>query len=199
MGTKLTELRNGCFYNAMDDEPMFVLLARDPSAPFKVEDWANTREAEIKRGRRPASDMAQVNEARETAQRMRVWREANDGKWRTGLFTTVPALGTLPINTVRPPVDRESLAASDPANLTQAQADEAVDRYLHPTPGNYDVMVDWANRHQGPGGTLTDEPTIVACEHHHTSQTKTGDGRDVTFCHDCGTNVYIGPMPEEPE
>ena len=82
MGTKLTELRDGCFHRAMDDEPMFVLLGRDPSAPDIVEAWARTRESEIERQRRPRADMAQVIEARETAQRMRDWRTANDGAWR---------------------------------------------------------------------------------------------------------------------
>lgn len=86
MGTKLQELRDGCFARAMDDEPMFVLLARDASAPGKVEDWADQREHDIERGRKPASDMEVVREARACAQRMRDWREKNDGAWRTGLF-----------------------------------------------------------------------------------------------------------------
>lgn len=86
MGTKLAELRDGCFAAAMDDEPMFVLLARDESAPQGADDWADRREAEIQAGRRPASDMSKVQEARQTAANMRAWREANDGKWREGLF-----------------------------------------------------------------------------------------------------------------
>lgn len=86
MGTKLQELRDGCFQRAMDDEPMFVLLGRDPSAPELLERWAREREAEVRAGRRPAADMAQVEEARRGAERMRAWREANDGAWRRGLF-----------------------------------------------------------------------------------------------------------------
>lgn len=86
MGTKLTELRDGCFHRAMDDEPMFVLLARDLSAPSKVRAWADEREAEVQAGRKPASDMESVHEARECADRMERWRERNDGAWRTGLF-----------------------------------------------------------------------------------------------------------------
>ena len=87
MGTKLSELSpKGCFARAKDDEPMFVLLARDPSAPDLVEDWAKRREAEVTAGRRPASDLAQVKEARESAQNMRAWRDANDGMWREGMF-----------------------------------------------------------------------------------------------------------------
>ncbi len=86
MGTKLQELRNGCFARAMDDEPMLVLLARDTSAPDLADAWADRREADIQAGRKPASDMQQVQEVREIAQRMRAWREANDGAWRNGLF-----------------------------------------------------------------------------------------------------------------
>ncbi len=86
MGTKLTELRDGCFHAAMDDEPMFVLLARDPDAPRVVRNWAAQREDEINRGQRPASDRDKVAEARGTADRMERWRKANDGAWRAGLF-----------------------------------------------------------------------------------------------------------------
>jgi hypothetical protein len=86
MGTKLQELRSGCFAKAMDDEEMFVLLARDTSAPGKVRDWADQREAEVNAGKRPASDMEQVQEARGCADKMEVWREKNDGAWREGLF-----------------------------------------------------------------------------------------------------------------
>jgi len=86
MGTKLQELRNGCFARAMDDEPMFVLLARDPGAPALVRAWCDQREQEISEGKRPASDLAQVQEARGCAERMERWRTDNDGAWREGLF-----------------------------------------------------------------------------------------------------------------
>jgi hypothetical protein len=86
MGTKLEELRSGCFARAMDDEPMLVLLARDQSAPALARAWADQREADINAGRKPASDMEQVQSARAEADKMEVWREANDGAWRKGLF-----------------------------------------------------------------------------------------------------------------
>jgi hypothetical protein len=86
MGTKLQELRSGCFAAAMDDEPMFVLLARDHNAPEQVRNWADQREMDIERGRKPASDMDKVLEARTCADNMERWREQNDGKWRDGLF-----------------------------------------------------------------------------------------------------------------
>jgi hypothetical protein len=86
MGTKLQELRDGCFARAMDDEPMFVLLARDDQAPARVREWATQRRADISLGRKPSSDLEQVNEAFQLADRMETWREANDGAWRSGLF-----------------------------------------------------------------------------------------------------------------
>jgi hypothetical protein len=91
MGTKLHELRDGCFARAMDDEPMLVLLARDLSAPDLAEDWANRREADVTAGRKPASDLGQVEEVRDLAGQMREWREANDGAWRNGLFANEAA------------------------------------------------------------------------------------------------------------
>lgn len=87
MGTKLTEMRDGCFHKALDDEPMFVLLARDPAAPNHVRTWAAMRKQEVQEGKRPSSDLAQIQEAEHLADRMEHWREANDGRWRTGLFS----------------------------------------------------------------------------------------------------------------
>lgn len=41
MGTKLNPGRFDCYANALPDEPMFVLLARDPLAPQVVDAWAS--------------------------------------------------------------------------------------------------------------------------------------------------------------
>jgi hypothetical protein len=89
MGTKAYEMINGCFARAMDDEPMFVLLARDAQAPQRVRDWATQRRADISMGLKPESDAALVDEAFECADLMEAWREENDGKWRNGLFAGV--------------------------------------------------------------------------------------------------------------
>lgn len=82
MGTKNNPGAYDCYANALPDEPMFVLLARDPDAPDQVEAWAWGRYDAIRMGERPASDMAMVEEARECAKAMRAWRAANDGAWR---------------------------------------------------------------------------------------------------------------------
>jgi hypothetical protein len=82
MGTKNNPGEFDCYNNALPDEPMFILLGRDPTAPLRVEEWAKAREHLINFGHRPESDRAMVAEARECAEAMRAWRAANDGKWR---------------------------------------------------------------------------------------------------------------------
>lgn len=83
MGTKNNPAPFDCYANALPDEEMFVLLARDPDAPALVEQWADNRAWAIATGKRPESDMAMVTEARECAAKMRRWRFQNEGAWRT--------------------------------------------------------------------------------------------------------------------
>ena len=80
MGTKNEGDR--CYDAALDDEPMFVLLARDPSAPALVRQWAATRRVDIEAGARPETDRAQVEEAEALAERMKAWRIDADEAWR---------------------------------------------------------------------------------------------------------------------
>lgn len=82
MGTKQNPAQFDCYSNALPDEPMFILLARDPKAPMLVDEWAALRAQQVDDGERPQADMAMVDEARQCAAAMRAWREANDGKWR---------------------------------------------------------------------------------------------------------------------
>jgi hypothetical protein len=82
MGTRNRPGKYDCYHAALDDEPMFVLLARDPSAPSKVRAWAYDREKAIEQGERPDSDRNMVAEARECADDMEAWRLRNDGVWR---------------------------------------------------------------------------------------------------------------------
>lgn len=77
MGTKNNPGEFDCYANAGADEPMFVLLARDASAPASVEEWASKRLEDINDGIKPASDCRLVTEARECAEAMRAWRKAN--------------------------------------------------------------------------------------------------------------------------
>lgn len=71
MGTKNNPGNFDCYANAEPDEPMFVLLARDPLAPILVELWASLRA-------HAAGNPSKVAEARTCAESMRVWRAAKD-------------------------------------------------------------------------------------------------------------------------
>jgi hypothetical protein len=77
MGTKNKPGDFDCFGNAEPDEPMFILLARDPAAPELVEAWASRRLAMINDGLKPESDKAMITEARQCAEAMRAWRREN--------------------------------------------------------------------------------------------------------------------------
>lgn len=72
MGTKNKPGAFDCYANAEPDEPMFILLGRDPLAPETVLDWARRREAT----RGPTS---KVEEARECAKAMMAWADRKDG------------------------------------------------------------------------------------------------------------------------
>jgi hypothetical protein len=67
MGTKNNPGTYDCYENTDPDEPMFILLARDPLAPALVREWAQRR-AET-RGRPDAK----IDEARACAENMERW------------------------------------------------------------------------------------------------------------------------------
>jgi hypothetical protein len=83
MGTKLNPGKFDCYANALPDEPMFVLLARDPFAPELVRLWARTAELGNRAarpdnvGRAISTVPDKIAEAMECAEAMRRWREAN--------------------------------------------------------------------------------------------------------------------------
>lgn len=71
MGTKNNPGRFDCYERAEPDEPMFVLLGRDPSAWMLVSLWADLRE-------RLHEDPAKVAEARKCVQSMLQWAVGRD-------------------------------------------------------------------------------------------------------------------------
>jgi len=77
MGSKINPGSFDCYANAAPDEPMFILLARDISAPDLVEQWAVERMRAIMLRLKPQSDMPMVDEAEACAKAMREWRKAN--------------------------------------------------------------------------------------------------------------------------
>jgi hypothetical protein len=82
MGSKAEPGKFDCYANALPDEPMFILLARDPDFHRLVMKWARRRSQDIQCGLRPDSDMTMVAEAQECAFNGRKWRKENNGKWR---------------------------------------------------------------------------------------------------------------------
>lgn len=82
MGTKNNPGKFDCYQNALPDEPMFVLLARDPEFCNLVSQWANKRMADIRCGLRPDSDLAVCYEALDCAVNAENWRKNNNGIWR---------------------------------------------------------------------------------------------------------------------
>jgi hypothetical protein len=93
MGSKNNPGDFDCYANALPDEPMFILLARDPGAPLLVEAWAVGRLKDIERGLRPDTDMSMVSEAQQCAANMRKWRTDNDGAWRKPSPSPAPHAG----------------------------------------------------------------------------------------------------------
>lgn len=76
MGTKDTPGKFDCYDAAEDDEPMFVLLARDPIAPLLVQLWANMRDLTAS----TPEDMDKIAEAFGCAADMERWLLETRGK-----------------------------------------------------------------------------------------------------------------------
>jgi len=84
MGTRENPGTFDCYANAEDDEPMFILLARDVTAPAVVRAWADTREARLRERWDDSAtvgevfaELDQIREARTIASEMEGWRDAH--------------------------------------------------------------------------------------------------------------------------
>ena len=73
MGTKNNPGQFDCYANAQPDEPMFVLLARDPCAAEAVRYWVHLR-ANSEKGIHGDKAL----EALECADAMEAWKAEND-------------------------------------------------------------------------------------------------------------------------
>ena len=71
MGTKNSPGEFDCYKAALPDEPIFVLLARDPSAPDLVRAWAAARIGRL--GHTLGDDDRKVVEALKCARAMDEW------------------------------------------------------------------------------------------------------------------------------
>ncbi len=74
MGTKNNPGQFDCYEAAEPDEPMFILLARDPIAPILVELWASLRLVQGCTEHPCKSHGEKVSEARGVAISMRNWK-----------------------------------------------------------------------------------------------------------------------------
>lgn len=79
MGTKNHPGRFDCYAAAAPDEPVFVLLGRDPHAAAIVEEWARLRSQAIDKGEKPEGDWAKVSEAMKCAAAMRAYHAKRQG------------------------------------------------------------------------------------------------------------------------
>ncbi len=68
MGTKNDPGKFDCYSKAEPDEPMFVLLGRDPAAPIVINLWADIRS-------RMGEEQAKVEEAHDCSERCCLWLE----------------------------------------------------------------------------------------------------------------------------
>lgn len=115
MGTKSNPGDFDCYAKALPDEPMFILLARDPMAPIVVREWAADREAKVRIGTHPVSDFKKAVMARICAANMVAWRAKNEGRWLDAnpfedqfthardTFSTPERIGAVSATTKAPP------------------------------------------------------------------------------------------------
>lgn len=94
MATKLNPGPFDCYRSALPDEPMFILLGRDASAPDRIRDWVAAKRRDLLSGRNPdlvqsageaeivEEDLRKCSNAEMIAHDMQVWRARNNGQWR---------------------------------------------------------------------------------------------------------------------
>lgn len=90
MGTKNNPGRFDCYANAEPDEPMFVLLGRDPTASIVVGFWRTLKMAMKQKGESKSSE-EKLDEARQCSYAMKAWAE-DHGKDTKPAFDTARSL-----------------------------------------------------------------------------------------------------------
>lgn len=83
MGTKNNPGDYDCYANAEPDEPMFVLLARDPVAPVLVMLWTQIR-SELSKMSARGDEPEKLEEAEACADAMKAYYRAKRGSVLTG-------------------------------------------------------------------------------------------------------------------
>lgn len=77
MATKSKPGKRDFYAEAKHDEPMFILLARDPDFSRLLNSWADRRESDVLCGLRLPDDIEFVGEARKCAAEGQEWRRKN--------------------------------------------------------------------------------------------------------------------------
>lgn len=120
METKNNPGPNSCYAKALPDEPMFILLGRDPDAPTTIRAWAGIREQRLIDEDKDGSEDEQIDAAVADAEAFEKWRADNDGKWRDAKPTPIE----------HPSEEMTSLAgrvlAADLDNLNKTEIEELV-------------------------------------------------------------------------
>lgn len=73
---KVFEAKEGCFAKAFDNEPMFVLLARDVAAPATIREWCRLRCLRGKNNPKDAQIVEALAMADVMADEQEGWRKA---------------------------------------------------------------------------------------------------------------------------
>lgn len=147
MGTKSNPLPGDCYSRALPDEPLFTLLARDPTAPACVAFWATNREAMIKRGDAPESDDRIISEARAWQHSAKVWRLEAKGKWRlpqieTGSFQVARQIVADKVAAAGLPVVAQNIREGGELNEMEHNAVEALALLLDAANAGYVILCE---------------------------------------------------------
>jgi hypothetical protein len=111
MGTKRNPGRFDCYAAAGEDEPMFILLGRDPMAPLLVRIWARLREES-------GGDPAKVAEAMECAEHMEKWSKDLGKTFVRTLLARVIVAGLRIVDAHRIFEDRRGVDRAFPPRLS---------------------------------------------------------------------------------
>lgn len=123
MGTKNNPGNFDCYAKALDHEPMFTLLARDPTAPMVIRRWVSMRHDMIDKGLAPPTDINMCEEALQCAANMEKWRIEHEGEWRSA-----PLLAQLEDEATLPDGRRDNAGAVVGMPLLDIAASEALDK-----------------------------------------------------------------------
>jgi hypothetical protein len=90
MGTKKDPGNHDCYAKAAPDEPMFILLARDPIAPLLIRIWADLK-SQLDGFGPDGNGTSQVKEALQAGQAFVAWgtKQSQLYPWRQRLATMI--------------------------------------------------------------------------------------------------------------